>query len=127
MNWETLKTDLEADWRKLVTEVETEAPKVEAILTEVMTFLTAWVGAGGGNVVQGVSDLAQALYGLFNVAASTVEAVDPVVSNSVTPTQLLTAASAISSAVPNMSAALKATVTAADVVVADIKTEIGGH
>jgi hypothetical protein len=123
MDWSTLKTDIETDWRNLIATVETDAPKVEAVLTEIMQVLGAYATVSGGPVAADISLVAKGLYSLVDVTTTTAAAVSPTAGPSVTATQLVAAADAVAAAVPGFAAALKATGAAVDTTVADVKAE----
>jgi hypothetical protein len=120
MSWETIKDDIEADWREAISWVESEAPKIEAILQEILAGLAALSLGGGGHVVADVSAVAQALYAATNVVATDAAAVAPP-AGAITATQLVGAAVALTNAVPGLAAALKTVATTVDTTVSDLE------
>jgi cytochrome c556 len=125
MSWETIKTDIESAWRDLITDIEDDAPKVEAVLKEIMTVLGGIAAVSGGPAVADISAVAQGLYGLVNVTATTAQAVAPTAGPSVTATQLVAAADAVATAVPGFASAIKAVVSDAETVASDLKADAG--
>jgi hypothetical protein len=123
MDWATLKADIEADWRKLVAFIEGEEPKVEPVLAEIVTALGALGLGGAGHVVEDISTVAQGLYSSFNTVVSTVDEVDPLVSGTITATQLVQAAVAVTNAIPNIAASLRVVKTDAETTLKDLKVE----
>jgi len=123
--WETIKADIENAWRTLITDIEDDAPKIEAVLKEIMTILGGIAAVSGGPAVSDISAVAQGLYGLVNVTASTAAQVAPTTGPSVTATQLVAAADALATAVPGFAAAIKTVVSTAETAVDDLKTDTG--
>lgn len=125
MSWDTIKADIENDWRAIITDVEADAGKIEAVLQEIIAVLAGYAAVSGAPAVTAINAVAQGLYSLVNVTATTATALDPTTGSSVTATQLVAAADAVATAVPNFAAALQATGQAVANVVDDLKADAG--